>query len=133
MMIFVLFYLSCDGLLAVGIAILLLSLSDCPHSLVRLGLVMAITVFSLLTHLFICSFINHTVLISENCFIIHNHICLVFLTNIWLELFNRFYTLHIKFLIWIVYLIHLFHVHIDSILLGLAKGVRMHAVWESNG
>ena len=60
MMIFALFNLSCDGLLAVGIAILLLSLSDCPHSLVRLGLVMVITKFSLLTQ-FVCSFMNHTV------------------------------------------------------------------------
>ena len=43
--------LSCDGLLAVGIAILLLSLLDYSYSLYRLGLVVAITKFSLLTHI----------------------------------------------------------------------------------
>ena len=43
----ILFYLSWDDLLDVCIAILMLSLSDCPYSLVRLGLAMASIEFSL--------------------------------------------------------------------------------------
>ena len=99
MMILVCFSLSCDGLLAVFVTI------NCLQSktILRLGFVMEDNVYSLCLGIFI---IVHSwiiqYLISENRFVNHNHICLVFLTIIWLGLHHCFRTLHLKFLVRIV-------------------------------
>ena len=76
------------------------------------------TVYSFCLALYNCTFMNHTVPDKQIQFYKLYKFCLAFLTNNLLILFNCFYTLHIKFLIRIVF----------SVLLGLAKGVRMNAV-----
>ena len=91
MMILVCFPLSCGGLLAVFVTINCLQ-SKCS---LRLGFVMEDNMSSICFGSFI---IVHSwiiqYLIGENCFVNHNHICLAFLTIIWLALLNCFHTLH---------------------------------------